>query len=526
VSFNPEIGSVADVARFHAKNRADTPALIFEDRVTTYRDLDRHASQVANGLRALGIAPQTRVAYLDKNSDQYFEIMLGGAKGRFVTTAVNWRLAPPEIAYILNDCSAEVLFVGAAFFALVDAVAPQLKTVKTIIALQPGRPEWPLYAAWRDAQTPDDPLLAHDPEDVVLQLYTSGTTGHPKGAMLVNRNFIAGRAVQNESGLVFNQWSDSDVSLVAMPCFHIGGSGWGFSGLYVGAKNVVHAEFTPRGVLEAMRAYKISKLFMVPAAMKFVLDDPLCDGTDFSSLKYLLYGASPIPLDLLRRALDVFKCGFVQLYGMTEACGSVTYLPPEDHDVSGNPRMRSAGKPFPGVEIKIIGEDGEELSRGQVGEICVRTVQLMKGYHNLPEASAKAIPADGWLRSGDAGFMDHDGYVFVHDRVKDMIVSGGENIYPAEVESAIFGHPAVADVAVIGVPSERWGEEVKAVVVVKPGASAQASDIIDFARTRIAGYKLPKSVDFIDALPRNATGKILKRELRKPYWEGRERQVN
>lgn len=526
MSFNPDIGAVADVARFHAQARPDTPALIFEDRITTYGAFDRNASQVANGFLALGVPAQTRVAYLDKNSDHYFEIMFGAAKAGLVTTAVNWRLAPPEIAYILNDSAAEVLFVGAPFYALVDTILRELKTVKTVIAMQGGRPDWRGYEEWRNAQSDIDPMRPHAPEDVVLQLYTSGTTGHPKGAMLANRNFIQGRAVQSNSGLAFNQWSDSDVSLVAMPCFHIGGTGWGFSGLYVGAKNVVHAEFTPRGVLEAMRAHKISKLFMVPAAMKFVLDDPLCEGTDFSSLKYLLYGASPIPLDLLRRALDTFKCGFVQLYGMTEACGSVTYLPPEDHDVAGNPRMRSAGRPFPGVEIKILGEDGAPAPPGQVGEICVRTVQLMKGYHNLPEASAKAIPADGWLRSGDAGYMDHDGYVYVHDRVKDMIVSGGENIYPAEVESAVFGHPAVADVAVIGVPSERWGEEVKAVVVLKPGHSATPDDIIGFARTRIAGYKLPKSVDFIEALPRNPSGKILKRELRKPYWEGRERQVN
>jgi acyl-CoA synthetase (AMP-forming)/AMP-acid ligase II len=210
---------------------------------------------------------------------------------------------------------------------------------------------------------------------------------------------------------------------------------------------------------------------------------------------------------------------------MTETTGSATYLPPADHDPAGNQRMRSAGKPFPGVRIKVVNEQGRDLPPGEVGEICIASPVNMKSYWNLPEATEKTL-VDGFVHTGDAGYLDEDGYVYVHDRVKDMIVSGGENIYPAEVESALFGHPAVADVAVIGVPDDRWGEAVKAVVVVKPGARVQADELVGYARGRIAGYKLPKSVDFIDELPRNPSGKILKRELRKPYWEGRDRHVN
>jgi long-chain acyl-CoA synthetase len=239
-----------------------------------------------------------------------------------------------------------------------------------------------------------------------------------------------------------------------------------------------------------------------------------------------MYGASPMPLQLLRECIDVFGCGFVQLYGMTETTGSVTALGPEDHDREGNPRMTSAGKALPGVELAILDESGARLPPGTVGEVAVRSVTNMKGYWKLPDATARTIGADNWLRTGDAGYLDQDGYLYIYDRVKDMIISGGENVYPAEVENAIFGHPDVAEVAVIGVPSERWGEEVKAMVVPRPNAQRDAASIIAWARARIAGYKAPKSVDFIEALPRNGAGKILRRELRAPYWKGGGRQVN
>ena len=239
-----------------------------------------------------------------------------------------------------------------------------------------------------------------------------------------------------------------------------------------------------------------------------------------------MYGASPIPLDLLRECMDVFGCGFVQMYGMTETTGTIVALEPEDHTPEGSQRMRSAGKPLAGVEIAILDGEGNRLRAGQVGEIATRSMANMKGYWNLPEASKRTMTEDGWLRTGDAGYLDEDGYVYVHDRVKDMIISGAENIYPAEVESAIFGHPAIAEVAVIGVPDDKWGEAVKAVVVLKEGADVSPDEIIAFARTRIAGFKAPRTVDFIEALPRNPSGKILKRELREPYWAGKDRRVN
>lgn len=267
-------------------------------------------------------------------------------------------------------------------------------------------------------------------------------------------------------------------------------------------------------------------MFMVPAALQIVVNQPRARQVDYSRLKYILYGASPIPLELLRECMEVFGCGFCQQYGMTETCGTVVYLPPEDHDPNGNERMRSAGLPMPGVEIKVIDGNGKALSRNVVGEIATRSKANMKGYWKLDEATTETVGADGWLRTGDAGYIDDDGYLFIHDRVKDLIISGGENIYPAEVERAVYGHPDVAEVSVIGVPDDKWGEAVKAVVALKPDVKPDAQSILDHARSRIAAFKAPKSVDFLDALPRNATGKILKRELREPYWSGKDRGVN
>lgn len=520
------IASLGDIARVQARRRPDALAFEFEGRTTSFAEFDRHTNQIANGLAALGVKAGDRIAYLGKNSDIYFETVFGAAKIGAVMTPVNWRLAAPEIVHILSDAQARVLFVGGEFPDTATQLAAETPALEHLIAMEQGTAGWPLFETWRDAQSDADPGFEPGWTDPALQLYTSGTTGRPKGAMLSHQGLIEMRELQAREATDWNRWTADDVSLVAMPCFHIGGTGWGIMGLYHGAKGVVMREFDPTLVLDFFEQYGITKLFMVPAAMQIVIAQPRAREIDYSRLKYLLYGASPIPLDLLRECIEVFGCGFVQMYGMTETCGTIVALPPEDHDPAGTPRMRSAGKPLPGVEVAILDEEGDRLLPGEVGEIATRSPANMVGYWNMPEATAETISEDGWLRTGDAGYMDEDGYIYIHDRVKDMIISGAENIYPAEVESAIYGHPAVADVAVIGVPSERWGEEVKAMVVLKEGADAAPTDIIAFVRERIAAYKCPKSVEFIPELPRNPSGKILRRELRAPFWAGKERAVN
>ncbi len=518
--------TLGEVARYHAAERPNAIAFSFEGRDTTYGQFDAHTNQVGAALTASGVKPGDRIVYIGKNSDHYFELLFGAAKIGAVMAPVGWRLAPPEMAYIADDTDAGMVFVGPELIGAVKQIVGDLKKVKQFIAMESGDSGWPTYEAWRDAQPATAPKADIQASDVTLQLYTSGTTGRPKGAMLMHSNLLEGRRIAASQKINWNEWAPDDISLVAMPVSHIGGTGWAMMGIVNGAKGIVAREFDPYKVLDYIEHDGVSKMFMVPAAMQIVVRQPRAREVDYSRLQYILYGASPIPLDLLRECMEVFGCGFVQQYGMTETTGTIVYLPPEDHDPAGNNRMRAAGIPMPGVEIRIQDENGKPLGPNEVGEVASRSYANMKGYWKLPEATGKTVDSDGWLRTGDAGYIDEDGYLFIHDRVKDMIISGGENVYPAEVESAVYGHPAIAEVAVIGVPDDKWGEAVKAVVALKPGQTAEPEEIIAFARSRIAAFKAPKSVDFIEALPRNPSGKILRRELRDPYWKGKERNVN
>ncbi|HJQ61111.1 MAG TPA: fatty acid--CoA ligase [Vineibacter sp.] len=513
--------AIADIVRLHARHHGGTPAVVYQGQATDYATLDRRASQVANALIAAGLKPQSRVAHLDKSDDCFFEVFFGCAKANCVMVSVNWRLAPPEIQHIVNDAEAEILFVGEEYFPVIDKIRGQLPGVRAIVAMNGSHRDFEPYPRWRDRHPATDQALPIAADDVAVQFYTSGTTGLPKGAQLTNRNLLQ----------LLPTWTPTwhmapgVRNIVVLPMFHIGGAGWALAGLYAGCTNYVTREVVPLEILNLIQEQRIEIALFVPAIILFLVQTPQIRETDLRSLRLVVYGAAPIPAELLRQALKVFPCGFQQVYGLTETTGAVTLLPPEDHDPDDPKKLLSCGFAQKGVELRIVGEDGKDCGPEVVGEIAVRSPQVMKGYWKLPEASAKAM-RDGWFFTGDAGYLDAKGYLFIYDRVKDMIVSGGENIYPAEVESALFGHPGVADVAVIGVPDDRWGEAVKAVVVKKPGAAITPAELIQWARERIAGYKLPKSIDFVDALPRNPTGKILKRELRAPYWEGRDRQVH
>jgi acyl-CoA synthetase (AMP-forming)/AMP-acid ligase II len=532
MSYIPEIVTLADIPRYHARVRPHAVAIVHESRTTTYGALHEHSSRAANGLKSLGLRPGARVALLDLNSDRYFEIMLGAAKIGAVSVTVNWRLAPREIAYILKDSCAEILFVGQRYAGLVKPLIAELTALHHVIVIGGAAETWPAYSEWVAPFSDVDPGFEGAAHDTAIQIYTSGTTGHPKGVELPHTctyALIRSRALDRrhvDPQLAWMDFDSRDTNLITLPGFHIGGTGWVLVGLYAGSQLVILSLFEPREVLSAVAQHRVSKLLLVPTMIQQLLAHPDCSKTDFSALEYLIYGASPIPFDLLREALAMFKCRFIQVYGMTELSGAVTYLPAEDHDPAGTERMRSAGRAITGVGLDIRDSEGQSLPHGAVGEICVLSATRMNGYWNLPEASAATVNTEGWLRSGDAGYLDDDGYLYVQDRVKDMIVSGGENIYPAEVESAIYGHPSVAEVAVIAVPDAKWGEAVKAIVVLKPNCEPDIESILAFTRTRIGAFKVPKSIDFAASLPKNATGKVLKRELRKPYWGNRDRQVN
>ncbi|MGA9749816.1 MAG: AMP-binding protein, partial [Nocardioides sp.] len=374
------------------------------------------------------------------------------------------------------------------------------------------------YESWLSSAPDDDPGRTSAPDDVVLQLYTSGTTGQPKGVMLTNDNCSALLDVAEAWDV-----DETSVSLVAMPLFHIGGSGWANVSLARGGTNVLVPMIDPAGLLDTIERSQITNAFLVPAVLQMLCAVPGADDRDFSSIRSIAYGASPITPAALGRSLEVFQAPLFQVYGLTETTGAVTELSSTDHD-PGGPRqhlMRSAGKPYPWVRMKAVEPaTGRDCGPGEVGEIWISSVQNSPGYWHKAAATAASFDADGWLHTGDAGYFDDEGYLFLTDRIKDMIVTGAENVYPIDVESALSEHPDVADVAVIGVPDERWGETVKAVVVRRPGATLTEDELVEWAKDRVAGFKRPRSVDFAEELPRNPSGKLLKRVLRAPYWAG------
>jgi long-chain acyl-CoA synthetase len=526
-----ESRTTAGFLRFWAAARPDHPALRWgEGSQLTYGELDERSSRVARALAASGVRPGERVAFLDKNSPEQVEIFFGAAKLGAVPCPVNFRLAPPEVATVVADSEAPIFFVGQEFAAGVDKVSDQLPGVAVVViggaerhgeAGAAGRAE---YASWRDGQPAEDPGHSAEPADVAYQLYSSGTTGRPKGVQLTQANLCAGVGLYPA---VMGLGSDS-VSLVAMPLYHIGGGGWALAGFAQGATNVLVRDLVPTALVDLIVAERISHAFLVPAVLQFMLAVPGVADRDFSALRAILYGASPISETVLAASIRTFGCSFVQAYGLTETTGTVVYLPADDHDPDGprRHRLRAAGVPTPGTEVRIVDPAaGCDVAAGEVGEIWVKGPTVMKGYAKMPDQTAETIVEGGWLRTGDAGYRDADGYVYIHDRVKDMIVSGGENIYPAEVENAIMSHPEVSDVAVVGVPDDRWGETPKAFVVKVTGSQLAAPDLLAWCRERLAGFKCPTSVEWVDELPRNPSGKVLKKDLRAPYWEGRSRMV-
>ena len=518
------IKDAGGIVRYHAKKQPNAVSLVLGERTLTWAQLLSRSAQVAQGLKRAGVKAQDRVAFLDKNGIEHFEVFYGCALLNAVSVDVNWRLAAPEVSFIVNDSQAEVLIVGQEFVPVLDAIVGELVRVKTIIVIG-GHSSHDDYERWVNAQTATDPKAPTKSSDVAFQLYSSGTTGRPKGVMLTNDNYFALLPAAQKIWLM----SEKTVNLVAMPLFHIGGGGWATAAQYCGASSIIMRDVNPAEMLTWIEKYRITHAFMVPVLLQFALAMPNIATEDFSSLELIVYGASPISEAVLEGAIKAFKCPFMQVYGLTETTGVVTVLGPEDHDLSSanKGRLRSCGKPFTGIELRIVDSDtGKDMPIGEVGEIWIRSRQVMKGYWNMPEETAKSIVKGRWFRSGDAGYFDKDGYVYIFDRVKDMIVSGGENVYPAEVENALMAHPAIADVAVIGVPDEKWGEVPMALVVRKPDTQVTESEILTFARERLAGFKTPKSVGWVDALPRNPSGKILKKDLREPYWKGHTRRVN
>ena len=491
--------TIAELIRWRARRHPDLEAVWYNGTSQSYRELDETSSQIADGLVQQGLQPGDRVAILDKNCAAYLELIFAADKAGLIAAPINWRLTPSEIGLIVSDIKPKLLVTGPEFRAV--GAASGCRTV-TFDELPKGRSD-----PYRDA---DDAICC--------QFSTSGTTGLPKGAMLTGWNILnTGLGIAAE----MPEMREGTRSLVAAPMFHLGGAGWAVWCMQQGATLVVMREAAAETLLSAFVEQKIEVAMMVPALLLFMCELPQSRTADFSALKRIVYGTAPISAEVLRRSIETFKCRFIQVYGLTETSGPFSALPHEHHV---GERLMSCGRPMFGARVRVVGRSGKELRANEVGEILYRGPSLMKGYWKRPEETGEVI-RDGWFRTGDAGCVDENGFIFIKDRFRDMIVSGGENIYPAEIETVLAVHPGIVEVAIIGVPDARWGETVKACVV-RRDESLTEDALIDWCRDKLAGYKRPRTVDFLTSLPRNASGKVLKRNLREPYWAGYARNVN
>jgi acyl-CoA synthetase (AMP-forming)/AMP-acid ligase II len=494
-------------------------ALRIDQRALTYAELASGARRIACGLRSLGLQPGDRIAYLGKNDPRIYELLMAASIGGFVIVPLNWRLAAAELNVILAQSRSRMLIVGREFLEIVRAQAQSIP--KLIFAVDDdvdhGVVRLPSLTTWIDGCVDSGIRAASDENAPVVQLYTSGTTGLPKGVMLSHRNFLSLR----EPALgELDPWEhpDGEVALISMPMFHVAGIAATLSILCTrsGGTVILQREFNVPKVNELLAANAVNRLCLVPAMIRAILDGCSAEACRSPALRYILYGASPMTNALLDESLARFDAQLVQVYGLTETSGYVTSLSPIDHRSPDPSIVNSIGRPVPGATIRIVSPSGATLPDGQTGELWIRSPANMVGYFDNPEETAKALTADGWLRTGDAGFIGPSGHIVLQDRIKNMIISGGENIYPAEIENAIASCPGVGDVAVIGVPDDRWGEVPKAIVV-RRDAALEESVILDWTRARIARFKVPKSVVFVAALPRNPTGKVLHRVLREQH---------
>ena len=509
-----------------AQTRPNAVATRCEGRVRTWREFEARAAALAGALGGLGLRPGDRVGMLALNSDRYLEYFFACSWGGFVFVPINTRLAPPEIAFWLNDSGCAALLIDDAFLPVLDAVRPHTPELRHIVRVGDGKAPEGMHAYENLVEKgPKIPDAGKSGDDLAGIFYTGGTTGRSKGVMLSHRNLIATALF---CGAAFG-FDGEVVYLHAGPMFHLADGASTFLVTAVGGKHLFMPRFEPGQLLETVERERVTATLLVPTMINMVVNHPNVETTDASSLKFVLYGASPMPEAIIRRAFVALPhTGFVQAYGQSEAAPCMVFMTPDYHTLEGPKagKLKAAGRAALGCEIRIHDAADNEVPRGTVGEICGRGDNVMLGYWRQPEMTARTL-RNGWLHTGDGGYMDEDGFVYVVDRVKDMIISGGENVYSAEVEQALYTHPDVAECAVIGIPDEKWGEAVHAVVRLKPGRTPAPAALIAHCHALIAGYKCPRSVAFREEpLPLSGAGKILKTELRKPYWEGKDRAVN
>ena len=501
----------------------DRTAIVFEGNRLTFNELNERTNRLANALAGLGIKKGDRVAILQVNCNQYVEAYYGAAKLGAIFVPLNFRAKKDELVHMLNHSEASVLFMGKRYVEMVNEMRPELPLVKHYISIEGKREGMLDYEEMLATASGEDVFTDIGDEDITILMYTAGTTGLPKGVPLPHNSFSL-YVLENVNPV---DPEVEETNLLTMPLYHVAGIQAMLAATYGGRAIAMMRQFDTDEWLETVQREKANRAMLVPTMLKRIIDHHHFDKYDLSSLRVITYGAAPMPFEVIKKAIALFPgVSFINAFGQTETASTITTLGPEDHIIKGTEEEKdkklrrltsSIGRPMSDVEMKIIDEAGNELPIGKVGEIVARGPRVMSGYWKDAEKTAKTMTKDGWLRTGDMVYMDEDGYFYLAGRGDDMIIRGGENISPEEVENVLYAHPAIEEAAVIGVPDPEWGQEPRAIVALKKGETATPEELIEFCRQRLSSFKRPRSVVFVDALPRTSTGKVLKRVLREQY---------
>ena len=516
-------GTWADIIYRNALLYPNKEAFVYGDKRITFSEFNTRINKLIHALHKMGVKKGDVLGILSWSCLGFVEVYGTSMKGGFIASPFNPRLKEEELEYIINYSEANTLFVGPELLEVANTLRPRLSKVKNFISLEGSAPDMIAHDDLLKSHPGKEPDVKVEEDDPICIIYTSGTTGVPRGALYTQRRFI-----EDSRTLVIDMsLQPSDKRVQITPLFHIAGNTHFRASLYSGGCNIIVKFFNAEATLQIIQDEKATHMDFVPTHLVAMLNLPDLKKYDISSLKFLWYGASPMPQEVLKRGMKVFGPIFAQGYGQSESGPAISHLSKDDHNVLDKPKkeqnkLMSAGRPDIGVHVRIVDEKNKDVDPGKVGEIIVQSKHIMGEYWHKPKETRETL-AGGWVHTGDMGYYDEEGYIYIADRKKDMIITGGENVYPREVEEVLYGHPAVLEAAVIGVPDPYWVERVHAVVTTKKGASTTAEELIAFCKKNVAGYKAPKSVEFVDALPKNPSGKILKRELRDKYWEGTQR---
>ena len=503
----------------------DRNAIVFDGKRWTYFQISQRVNRLSNALIRLGLKKGDRVAILQVNCPEIVESYFATAKLGGIFVPLNFRAKTDELSYMLSNAEAKILLVGERYLDMARAMLPDLTIIEQCICLDSKETDMPFYGGIIDESPADEVLFDLGDEDITIIVYTAGTTGRPKGVPLRHDAFASFVLSNVEPASP----EIEERNLLTVPLYHVAGIQGMLAAIYGGRTLVMMRQFEVKEWLETVQRERATRAMLVPTMLKIIIDYPDFVKYDLSSLQVITYGAASMPFEVISKAIKVMpRVKFINAFGQTETASEITALGPEDHLIDGSEEERkkklnrlasSIGRPLPDVEVKILDEEGKELPRGQVGEIVAKGPRIMKGYWHDEEKTARAFTPDGWLVTGDRGWMDDDGYIFLAGRADDMIIRGGENISPEEVEDVLHSHPKVEEAAVIGVPDLEWGQQPRAIVMLKKGEVTAEDEIIEYCRSKLASFKCPRSVVFVDSLPRNPIGKVLRKELREQYGQ-------